>query len=142
MSELEEKLAQQMEWAGLEPAERNYKFALPKKRSEFDFAWPEHKVAIEVDGGLHLGKRGGHSSKAGITRDIEKGNLALLLGWRMFRATSAMVHSGEALRLAQEVVPAAAAGGALYVQQEALAAEAVPEQGSVRKSRRSRKGGG
>jgi hypothetical protein len=39
-----------------------------------------------------------------VTRDIEKGNLAHKLGWKLYRVTSDMVHGGEALRLAQEIL--------------------------------------
>jgi len=49
----------------------------------FDFAWPEQKVALEVEGGVWT--RGAHGRGSGIVRDIEKYNAAALLGWRVLR---------------------------------------------------------
>ncbi len=50
-----------------------------------DLAWPEQKIAIEVDGGIFI--RGAHSRGAGIERDQDKHNAALLAGWRIIRTT-------------------------------------------------------
>ena len=48
------------------------------------YAFPDIKVGIEVDGGIHV--RGmGHSTGAGIKRDMEKNNLAIINGWVVFR---------------------------------------------------------
>ena len=52
----------------------------PERKWRFDFAWPELKLAIEVNGG---GGRGRHNSVTGATADAEKMNAAQLLGWRV-----------------------------------------------------------
>ena len=67
------------------------------RKFAFDYAWPEHKIAMEVEGGLfgngkncRLCKRPqamGHTSVTGILRDIEKYNHAAVLGWRIVRVT-------------------------------------------------------
>lgn len=62
-----------------------------KRRYRFDFAFPEHKVAVEIEGGIYM-RRGGHSTGGGITRDIEKGNLAVSEGWRVLRFTGPMLN--------------------------------------------------
>jgi very-short-patch-repair endonuclease len=49
----------------------------------FDYALPQYKLAIEVNGGLDRRGKSGHTSPEGIRRDIEKTNLALTLGWRV-----------------------------------------------------------
>ncbi len=67
----------------------------PKRKWRFDLAWPDRKLACEIDGGGFIGGR--HSTGMGIQRDCEKGAAALLLGWRVLRVTPAQVRSGEAL---------------------------------------------
>jgi hypothetical protein len=59
----------------------------PGRRWRFDFAWPDVKVALEVEGGIwRKSGKGAHSGGAAIERDIEKHNHATLLGWRVIRA--------------------------------------------------------
>lgn len=48
-----------------------------------DWAWPEKKVLLEVDGGVWIGGR--HTSGAGWMKDTDKLNHAALLGWRCLR---------------------------------------------------------
>ena len=55
-----------------------FKFA-KRRRFRFDYAWPDHKVALEVDGGVWT--RGRHVRPVGYINDQEKMNLARELGW-------------------------------------------------------------
>lgn len=73
-----------------------YRFMLDRK-FEFDFAWPDAHVAVEVEGGVWRKGGGAHSHPTNILRDIEKGNLAARAGWRVFRFTTDMVENGEAI---------------------------------------------
>lgn len=57
---------------------REYRFH-PERRWRFDFAFPSQRLGIEVDG------RGRHQSVDGVRKDCEKGNAAVLLGWRVLR---------------------------------------------------------
>lgn len=57
----------------------------PTRKWLFDFAWPEQKVALEVDGGVW--SRGRHTRGAGFLRDMEKINTATVMGWRVVRCT-------------------------------------------------------
>jgi hypothetical protein len=52
-------------------------------------------VALEIEGGIW--SRGAHARPAGITRDIEKANMAALAGITLLRATAEHVRSGQAL---------------------------------------------
>jgi very-short-patch-repair endonuclease len=61
-----------------------YRFA-PPRRWRFDYAWPDKKVAMEIEGGVWI--RGRHTRGAGYIRDMEKYNMATKLGWRVFRFT-------------------------------------------------------
>jgi hypothetical protein len=48
--------------------EREYRFCERKWR--FDFAWPEVRIAVEIEGGINEGKRRGyHMRKEGFLKD-------------------------------------------------------------------------
>jgi hypothetical protein len=76
-----------------------HKFALPRKW-RFDFAWPAHKVALEVQGGIWNGGR--HSRGASLLKEWEKLNQAAIQGWRILYCqpkdlcTTAMIETLEA----------------------------------------------
>jgi very-short-patch-repair endonuclease len=96
-SELEAELAFQMKVAEFPPHKREYRFGGRdgQRRWRFDFAFPEQKLAVEVDGGIYSGGR--HTRGAGVERDCEKYNEALLCGWRVLRLTKQMVTSCDGL---------------------------------------------
>lgn len=81
----------------LEP-EPEYSFH-PTRRWRFDFAFPDRKLAVEIEGGVN----GRHQRMGGFTGDCHKYNSAALLGWRVLRYTTAMVMDGTAIN---EVVEA------------------------------------
>ena len=100
-SGLESHLAQSMRSGGLPEPEREYRFH-PTRRWRLDFAWPSAMLAVEVEGGVYRG--GGHSSVAGIKRDLEKGNALTLLGWRLLRFHGDQVRSGEATEIIKQAL--------------------------------------
>lgn len=55
-------------------------------------------VLVEYEGGIFSPGKRGHSSIAGIQRDIEKSNLAQIAGFTVIRVTPAHVVSGEAVK--------------------------------------------
>ena len=65
----------------------------PERRWRFDFAFVEQKVAVEVEGGVFMGKFGGHTSGVGYTKNCEKYNEAALAGWTVFRVTPAQIET-------------------------------------------------
>jgi hypothetical protein len=75
---------------------------LPDRKFRWDFAWPEHKLAVEIQGGTWSG--GAHSRGWGIERDCEKHNLAVLAGWRTLLFTGSMVHSGVAATMLEKAL--------------------------------------
>ena len=86
-----------------------YRFAGDLRRPEtghvymfrFDFAWPQYKLAVEVDGGTSMVRRtkrgqliaiGSHAQDS----DYEKINLAAELGWTVLRYTVKMLRKNPA----------------------------------------------
>lgn len=55
------------------------------RRWRFDFAWPESRVALEVEGGVWTGGR--HTRGAGFSKDMAKYNEAASMGWIIIRCT-------------------------------------------------------
>jgi len=77
------------------PWETEHRFH-PKRKWRFDFAWPDRRIAVEVQGGIYMAKSG-HNTAAGITRDCEKGNEAVVLGWRVLSVTADQIQDGSAV---------------------------------------------
>lgn len=94
-SHLEEILSFQIRAYGLIPPEREYRFHSQRK-FRFDFAWPVHRVAAEVEGGVWM-RRGAHAGGTAILRDMEKHNLATLHGWSVFRFGDRQIKDGSAV---------------------------------------------
>jgi very-short-patch-repair endonuclease len=80
--------------AGLPEPLAEFVFAPPRK-FRADFAYPEQRLLIEVEGGVY--QIGRHQRPAGFEKDCEKYNLAALLGYRVLRFTPAMIERGEAI---------------------------------------------
>ena len=91
------------------PYEREYT-AIPDRNFRFDFHcrrnqnyhknplnYPVNKLLVEVQGGVWLKGKSGHSSGAGITRDCEKLSLAAVAGYRTIVVTPAQIKSGKAI---------------------------------------------
>ncbi|HEU4582487.1 MAG TPA: hypothetical protein VFS67_29720 [Polyangiaceae bacterium] len=57
----------------------------PTRGWKFDFAFPSHKLAIEIQGRArgNPDAPGRHQTVDGIRRDCEKNNAAVALGWRV-----------------------------------------------------------
>jgi hypothetical protein len=70
--------------AGLPAPVPEFRFA-PPRRWRFDWALVEHKVAIEVQGGLFI--QGRHSRGPALLKEHEKLNEAACLGWRVMFVT-------------------------------------------------------
>lgn len=74
----------------------------PTRNWRFDFAWLDAKVAVELEGGTWSRRKMAHNTGAGIQRDIEKHNAAVVEGWRVFRYTTKDLDSRPA-QVIQEV---------------------------------------
>ena len=65
--------------AGLPAPVWEWEFARPERNWAFDYAWPEARIALEVQGGVF--SFGRHTTGEGFARDMEKWNAAVALGW-------------------------------------------------------------
>ena len=78
---------------------------IPNREFRFDFEcyWVNEPsvadpILIEVQGGVWLKGKSGHSSGTGITRDCEKLSLAAVHGYRCIVVTPAQIRSGKAIQ--------------------------------------------
>jgi very-short-patch-repair endonuclease len=83
---------------GMGEPEREFRFH-SSRRWRFDFAYPEIRLAVEIEGGTW--NKGRHVRGQGYANDCVKYNTAAILGWTVLRFTSELVRRGaieEALR--------------------------------------------
>lgn len=117
----EQMLVDQIMAAGLPEPEREIRFH-ETRRWRLDIGYTDQRLAVEVEGqvwgglvrchkcGVTVRKRansgkwyavreagGRHTRGQGFENDVEKYNEVLLAGWRLLRATPAMIKDGRAL---------------------------------------------
>lgn len=95
-SRAEDVLEVQLRAANVSGFVREYRFH-PTRKWRFDFANPERKIAVEVEGFAPGGLAGRHQRIGGFTKDAEKYAEAAIAGWRLIRVTTRQVRSGEAI---------------------------------------------
>jgi len=69
----------------------------PTRKWRADWAWPEHRVVLEIEGGVYT--RGRHVRPTGFLKDIAKYNELAALGWRLLRTTPSGLHDLETIAL-------------------------------------------
>jgi very-short-patch-repair endonuclease len=74
----------------------------PDRKWRFDFAFVQHLVAIEVEGGVFT--RGRHMRGAGALKDMEKYNCAASMGWRLLRVTPKQLCDLQTIALIRETL--------------------------------------
>ena len=111
-SDLERAFETKIKWYKLPEPVAEHRFH-PTRKWRFDFAYPEIKLAIELEGGTfgvtcpqckgrgcpacHNGRvMGRHSRGEGFEKDCEKYNAAAALGWRVLRFTGGMLKENPA----------------------------------------------
>lgn len=94
-------LHEQIALAKLPTPEREVRFH-PVRRFRFDLAWPERKLAVEIDGAIWT--QGRHARGKGIESDAVKYSEAAIAGWRVMRVTTGMVADGSALSLVERAL--------------------------------------
>lgn len=96
--DLANKLSTLVKMDKIPPPVREYRF-FPFRRWRFDLAWPEHMIAVEVNGGGFSGGR--HNTGIGAARDAEKLSAAACEGWRVliFTTLDLRAHPAYCLRV-------------------------------------------
>ena len=97
----ERLLRQHIKAAGLPDMAEQHQFH-PERKWRLDFAYPELRLGIEVEGGIWRKGGGAHSHPINIERDIEKHNALVMLRWTVFRFTPQIITSGAGLRMVEE----------------------------------------
>ena len=98
-STLEAELLGYLHVMGYPEPQREYRFH-PTRKFRADFAWPELRLLVEVEGGQYV--KGRHQTPAGFEADCEKYNLAALEGWTVLRFTTSMIHDGRAVNTIED----------------------------------------
>lgn len=75
---------------------REYRFH-PTRQWRFDYAIPDLRIAIEIDGGIWINGR--HNRASGYLGDMEKFNAAATLGWVVLKFTPQEQYTAKALDL-------------------------------------------
>jgi very-short-patch-repair endonuclease len=104
VSDAEELLAVHLRGIKAPTPEREHRFH-PIRKWRFDFAWPAHKFAVEVEGGGWTNGR--HTRGSGFESDLEKYQAAMLLGWTVYRCSPGMVKSGDAVGVIERMLQSA-----------------------------------
>jgi very-short-patch-repair endonuclease len=95
----EETMAQHLRAEKI-PFQREVKL-IPGRKSKVDFLLP-HNVILEVEGGTR--SFGRHSRHNGFQEDCRKYNELTTLGYKVYRFTTEMAVSGEALYAAKRAI--------------------------------------
>jgi len=92
-----------------------------------DFAWPDKKIAVEIEGGVWgLGR---HNRPKGFIADTEKYNAAAEMGWTVLRFTGTHIRDGRAIDQLAALIRSKSQGQNLDFEQE-------QEEGEQYRSRR------
>jgi very-short-patch-repair endonuclease len=86
------------------------------RRWQVDFAWPDLKLFVEIEGGIWRKNKfgnwaGAHTHPTAVLRDIEKYNHMALLGYRLFRFSDKDLRDGSAIEMMKKVFSPQISGG-------------------------------
>lgn len=95
-SRLEVMMEQQLSAAGIKDYVTQH-IPLAPRRWRLDFAWPQLKVAIEVQGMVHR-------IKGKFKRDIEKRAELMLAGWEVLEVDGESINDGMAIYWAKKLL--------------------------------------
>lgn len=102
-SQVETSMWEQIRDSGLpEPVssftgDRRQLHYLEDRKYTADFAWPDRKIALEVDGGAH-------KTHGRFSQSFERAYLLLLEGWTVLHVGAAEVNSGIAIQWLRNIL--------------------------------------
>lgn len=95
------RLVLEREYSSIDAWEKDYqeRYARSKRSTRYrlDFAHPDSRTGIEIQGGVY--NRGRHVTGSGYERDCRKYNLAYTSGWTIFLLTAQMAKDSFWLSL-------------------------------------------
>lgn len=74
----------------------------PNRKWRFDYAFPQHKIALEVEGGIYTSGR--HIRPKGFLGDMEKYNAAAMMGWRVLRCTPKTLLTMPTIQMIRDAI--------------------------------------
>ena len=89
---------------GLPEPEAEVVGLVPGRKFRVDWLFRTARVVVEIDGGIWKKGASGHSSGAGILRDMEKANLLQLEGFIVLRFSPEQINNGYALPILRRVL--------------------------------------
>lgn len=101
-SDLEAALLYYLRVGGLPAPVTQYK-AVEGRRFVWDFAYPDRRLLIEVQGGTWM-EKSGHNTGTGLRRDYDKNNHAVLAGWRVLYFSKDMIEDLSAIEVIRKAL--------------------------------------
>lgn len=80
------------------PPKAEYKFHSTRKW-RIDYAWPDIKLAIEIEGGVFKRSHGRHTNPIGFIKDMEKYNALTEMGWHLLRYIPGKIDYDQIVRV-------------------------------------------
>lgn len=74
----------------------------PIRKWRLDYCWPEHKVALEVEGAVWTNGR--HTRGSGFVKDMEKYNCLASMGYKLLRVTPQQLNKTETIELIKKTL--------------------------------------
>lgn len=99
-NEFEAKLARELKTLKIE-FEQEFEFH-PKRKWRADFHLVGKKILVEVEGAIWSGGR--HTRGKGYIGDMEKYNVATMMGYQVIRFSTDQVKSGHAIQQIEKMV--------------------------------------
>lgn len=93
--------AKKLSEAGIKGWVREFNY-YPGRKFAADFAWPEEKIILEIQGGVYNGGR--HVRPVEYEKDCLKYSLAASVGWCVLLFTPKHLNNGEALLILQDAL--------------------------------------
>lgn len=96
---------------GLPKPEWEFRFH-PERKWRFDLCFVEHKLAIEIQGGLWT--RGRHTRGAALLKEYEKLNAAAALSWRILFVTPDQLCTQSTVSLIKQCLGLSPVDGRIF----------------------------